>query len=240
MHAMRPHPAPGALAAAALATSLATLLAGCALPSADGKDEEPAAVELSFSYLADGGDGYIDQTLTITNAGGAAGAPDLDIVPLDADGEEVPGVKVVTAFGSDEGEQVVPAYTEVIDVLKFTGARRDRVADVRVSVADPGTLDADVPPANDIPVKRYDIDGRTASENTLGSVLVKNPYDGPITVAVVGLEFAPAEDGEVQHFERVSDLAGPITLQPGEKVREKVEERYQLRFFGAVRAFLVR
>lgn len=235
---MRLHPALGALLAA---STLATSLTGCALPSADGRDEEaPAAVDLSFSYLAEGGDGFIDQTLTITNAGDAAGAPDLDLVPLDARGREVPGVEVVTAFGSDRGEQVVPAYTEVIDVLKFKGARAGDVADVRVTVADPGTLDADLPPANDIQVKRYDIDGRTTSENTLGSVLVKNSYDRPITVAVVGLEFAPAERGATQHFERVSDLAGPITLQPGEKVREKVEDRYRLRFYGAVRAYLVR
>jgi hypothetical protein len=215
-------------------------LAGCALPQADGKAEDaPKAVELSFGYEGDGGDGYIDQTLVITNAGAAAGAPTLDIVALDAQGEELPDVEVVTAFGSDAGAQVVPAYTEVIDVLKFKGAGADEVDDVRVSVADPGTLDVDLPPANDIKVKRFDIDGKADLQNTLGSVLVHNTYDKSITVKVVGFEFAMVADDELQHFRQVSELLGPIELQPGEKVREKVAVRYRSRFFGSVRAYLV-
>ncbi|MCW2812723.1 MAG: hypothetical protein JWN84_178 [Nocardioides sp.] len=232
---MRPLPALGA----ALAVS-ALSLGGCALPQADGKDQAPPErVDLSFAYEAEAGEGYVDQTLTITNKGAAAGAPDLDLVALDGRGSPLPDVEVVTAFGSDAGEQVVPAYTEVIDILKFKGRRADDVADVRVTVADPGTLRADVPPANDLRVKRFDADGAADNDNTLSSVLLENTYDGPVRVVVVGLEFAPTVGDEPQHFQRVTQLAGPLELAPGEKVRERVADRYRTRFFGSVRAFLV-
>lgn len=223
-----------------VAVPVAVVAAGCTLPSAESRSEPaPRAVELEFAYQADGGEGYIDQALTITNSGTAAGAPDLDIVALDARGAELPEVEVVTAFGSDAGRQVVPAYTAVIEVLKFKGPRAADVADVAVTVADPGTLEVDLPPANAIKVKRFDIDGSADNENTLGSVLVTNTYDAPITVRVVGLEFAPADPGEQQHFHRVSELAGPLTLQPGDTVRQRVGAKYRARFFGSVRAFLV-
>ncbi len=217
------------------------VLAGCGLPDAGGEDSKAAAkVDLSFSYEAEGGEGYLDQTLTIANQGAVAGAPDLDLVALDDRGEPMPDVEVATAFGSDRGEQVVPAFTEVIEVLKFKGPGSADVADVAVTVADPGTLADSPPPANDIKVKRFDITGKTTSENTLGSVLVTNTYDEPIRVQVVGLELAPADDGEPQHFQRVSALAGPLDLAPGEKVRERVADKYRTRFYGTVRAFLVR
>lgn len=215
-------------------------LAGCALSSADGGEGTDPRVELSFSYEAEGGEGYLDQTLTIANQGGAAGVPDLDLVALDDRGEPMPDVEVVTAFGSDRGEQVVPAFTEVIEVLKFKGPGAADVADVAVTVADPGTLDVSPPPANDIRIKRFDITGKTDSDNTLGSVLVTNTYDEPIRVQVVGIELAPADAGEPQHFQRVSPLAGPLDLAPGEKVRERVADRYRTRFYGTVRAYLVR
>lgn len=225
----------------ALLAGSVLVLTGCALPDADGNAESaPGAVDLAFAYTADGGDGFIDQTLAITNNGAAAGAPDLDIVPLDAQGEEVPGVEVVTAFGSDEGQQVVPAFTEVIDVLKFKGKGADDVVDVAVTVADPGTLRDDVPPANDLRVRRFDVGGDPDNENTLGAVALTNTYDAPITVMVVGLEFADAAPGELQHFRRTTALAGPLTIQPGEKVRERVADQYRARFYGSVRAYLVR
>lgn len=233
---MRNLPATGALLAAS-----ALVLAGCALPQADGTDTATATPKPSFSftYTEDGGEGFLDQTLAISNEGDAAAAPDLDIVALDAQGEELPDVEVVTAFGSDAGGQVVPAYTEVIDVLKFKGAQAADVADVEVTVADPGTIDADLPQANDVKVKRFDISGSSDNENTLGSVLVTNTYDKPVRVMVAGLEFAPVEDGEPQQFKQVSPLAGPLELQPGEKVRERVADKYRTRFFGSVRAYLV-
>lgn len=220
--------------------AVAVVTTGCSLPSADSTTEPaPRGVELAFSYQADGGEGYIDQALTITNSGPAAGAPDLDLVALDDQGAALPEVEVVTAFGSDEGEQVVPAFTAVIEVLKFKGPGAADVADVEVGVADPGLVAADPPPANAIKVKRFGVSGRSDDESTLGSVLVANTYDEPITVKVVGLEFAPAAPGEDQHFKQVSELAGPLTLQPGEKVRERVAEKYRARFFGSVRAYLV-
>lgn len=235
---MRPLPTPGAVLAVLVVPALA--LAGCALPQADGGAQAPAErVELSFAYEAEAGEGYVDQTLTITNKGAAAGAPDLDLEALDAQGAPLPDVEVVTAFGSDAGGQVVPAYTEVIDILKFKGPRAADVADVRVSVADPGTLQADPPPANDLRVERFDVSGSPDNDNTLGAVVVRNTYDAPVRVVVVGLEFAPTEDGEPQHFHRVTRLAGPLELAPGEKVRERVAEQFRTRFYGSVRAFLV-
>lgn len=216
-------------------------LSGCSLPRAESKDTPPArAVELTFGYQGEAGDGFIDQTLTITNKGSAAGAPDLEIVALDAEGAELPDVDVVTAFGTDDGGQVVPAYTEVTDILKFKGAQAGDVADVKVTVVDPGTLPDDPPPANDLQVKRFDLSGKSTSENTLGSVLIVNTYDKPIKVKIVGIEFADAEAGDRTHFKQVSPLAGPLELEPGEKVRERIADKYRTRFFASVRAYLVK
>lgn len=148
-------------------------------------------------------------------------------------------VKVVTAYGSDEGDQVVPAHTEVVDIVKFRGPGAAEVADVRVELVDVHELDEEVPPANDLRVLRFDVSGeRGPATTTLGSIALTNTYDAPITVVVVGIEYAEVEGTEPQHFKKVTRLAGPVTIAPGEKFRADVATRYQARFFGSVKAYL--
>ncbi|WP_345454307.1 hypothetical protein [Nocardioides marinquilinus] len=233
----------------ALSTGLAGVLvvgllaAGCG----GGSEEAPAPdpqVELSFTFTSDGGDGFVDQTLDITNEGDAAGATVLAYTALADDGSELPGVKVATAFGSDRGGLVVPASTQVYDVLRFTGKDARRVSDVRVEVTDPGTLEDDVPPANDIALKLFDPTGRRTQNDELARLSVRNPFDQPITVDVVGLEFPDDSSGTtgkapaVEQFTRASLLVGPLTVEPGTTASAKVPRRYLTRFFGSVETHL--
>ena len=92
--------------------------------------------EMSFKYVADGGEDDFDQRLEITNAGLSAVAPKLRITPLDAAGHPVRGVAVTTAFGSDRGRMVVASFMTEYDVLRFEGDRAREVQDVRVRIED--------------------------------------------------------------------------------------------------------
>lgn len=229
-----PHSLRVPLAAAAL------VLGGCAVPSAESKDEPAVpAPELTFAYRADGGSGYVDQVLTIANTGAVAATPSFDIIPLDATGEQVRGIRVESAFGTDHGGQVVPAYTEVIDILRFEGEDAADVADVRVEEVEPDPFAADVPPANDLRVTRYDVSGSTEDERTLGKVELTNTYDAWVKVRIVGLEYAGDERG-TQQFTQVTDLTGPISIAPGRTASKAVAAGDQGRFYGSVRAYLVR
>jgi hypothetical protein len=237
-------PGPRAVPTGVAGVLLVGLLAGCG----GGGDEAPAPepqVELSFTFTADGGDGFVDQTLDITNEGDAAGAPTLAYTALADDGSELSRVKVATAFGSDRGALVVPGRTEVYDVLRFTGKDARKVADVKVEVSDPGTLADDVPPANDLALRLFDPTGRRTENDEIVEVSVRNPFDQPITVDVVGLEFDDDTDGTtgrkppaVEQFRRASLLAGPLTVEPGTTASAKVPRRYLTRFFGSVETHL--
>lgn len=226
------------------AVAASVLLGGCGLLASDtdeggSREGASSADQLAFAYQARGEPGFIDQTLTITNSGTEAVAPDLDLVPLDADGAELDGVTVVTAYGSDEGGQVVPALTEVVDIVKFKGRAAADVADVRVEVASVVEVEGEVPPANDLRVLRFDLGGeRGPTTTTLGTIALRNPYDAPVTVVVVGVQYAEIEGDEPQHFNKVSRLAGPVEIAPGEKFRAEVPTRYRTRFFGSVKAYL--
>ena len=99
-----------------------------------GGAQEPSPRDLTFEYRAYGGDDQIDQVLEITNDGTTAVVPTLDITPLDKSGQPIPGVKVSSAYGSERGERVVPAYFTDIDLLHFEGERAGDVRDVRVRV----------------------------------------------------------------------------------------------------------
>ncbi len=217
-------------------------LTGCSFPfTGDDGDGETSAgdVELAFAYQARAGRGLIDQTVSITNSGGAAAAPVLTYVPLDASGTELSGVRVVTAYGSDRGRVVAPALTEVVDVLRFEGARAAAVADVRVEVGEEGMLDDDWPAANDLQVTRFDLDGRRRPDAaTLGAVALANPYDEAVTVRVVGLRFDRARAGRPQAFTQVDQLAGPVVVESGARVRVEVPRRLGTRFYGSVKAYL--
>lgn len=224
-----------------LAGLLVVGLSGCDLDSLT--KDEPAAtttsadVPLTFEYAGVNGAGQIDQTLDITNTSATAKAPVLVITPLDADGAEVAGVTVQTAFGSDRGEVVAPASTVVIDVLRFKGKDADEVTDVRVDVTDEGVLTDDVPPANDLVVDRFNRKGKP-SDGVAASVSVTNTYDVAITVRVVGIEYAFAAEGASQQFRRLTPLAGPVTIEAGDTFSLDLEKPLSRRFFGSIKAFL--
>ncbi|CAN5692815.1 hypothetical protein BH11ACT8_BH11ACT8_28120 [soil metagenome] len=198
----------------------------------------PGPAQLDFAYEASGGDGRIDQTGTITNSGDRAEAPVLDFTPLASDGSVVAGVTVQTAFGSDSGLVVAPALTQVIDILRFKGSDAADVADVRVEIADEGAAYEDPPPANDLVVERFDGKGRP-STGRAASISVTNPYDKPVQVRIVGLEFSPVGDGGTQQFRRLTPLTPDVvTIEAGGTYEQDVDKPYSRRFFGALKAYV--
>ena len=137
---------------------------------------------------------------------------------------------------------MVPAYTEVIDMLKFKGARapptwstssvdRRRPRDARRD---------DVPPANDLRVKRFDISGSSTNEQTLGERAGhQHLREAGHGAGRRASSSPPPRTASRSTSRRSARLAGPLELQPGEKVRERVADKYRTRFFGSVRAYLV-
>src|SRR3954447_6856995 len=90
--------------------------------------------EVHFKYTAFGGNDRINQILDIQNDGLHAIRPTLKITPLDAAGQEIPGLTVTTAFGSDRGQRVIASEFTDFDILHFEGERAGDVRDVRVEI----------------------------------------------------------------------------------------------------------
>jgi hypothetical protein len=195
-----------------VATLLALTLAlgGCTLMPTDES-------ELSFKYHAFGGEHVMDQVLEITNDGAGAVVPTLDITPLDGHGQPIDGLTVTSAFGSERGSRVLPAYFTDIDVLKFEGERAGQVRDVRVRVEKLEQVDY---PAMDeeVSVERFD-DGRVvaAGDATFDAIELTNPNpdDVPVKVALIG--WAAAPKGQPQQAEWVIPLSDDVVTVPARR-----------------------
>jgi len=75
----------------------------------------------------------VDRTLAIANRGDNGLVPTFRIVPVDADGKPVPGVRARAVLGSDRGLVLVPPRSGVLDVVPFDGNRRYDVETVRIA-----------------------------------------------------------------------------------------------------------
>ena len=90
--------------------------------------------EVTFKYTAFGGNDRIDQILDIHNDGLHAIRPTLEITPLDANHQPIPGVTVTTAFGSGPraAGDLVASRPSTSCTSKAT--RAGEVRDVRVRI----------------------------------------------------------------------------------------------------------
>jgi hypothetical protein len=173
----------GRFAAAAAAVMAALALGACGGESG-ASDEEPRSGDpsaLAFDFQLDAPLGQISQTLTIENSGETGLAPVLELTPLDASGEPIPGVTAHTAYGSDRGEVVVPPYTAVLDVVRFDGRRKRDVEDVAVRVAKADGVAAEA--AGEPEIQRLDHGQEVHYESFFDSVRVTNVDRVPIESA---------------------------------------------------------
>lgn len=181
------------------------------------------ASELSFSYRAQGPSDEYDQVLTITNNGFGAVAPRLKITPLDSASRPISGLKVTSAFGSTRGTQVIPAFYEDFDILKFEGERADEVWDVQVEIAELEQVDHPDLPEGGVVVERYLNEGKPSKEfdDPFDAVELRNPNEDAVPVKLAMIAWQEKKKEQPQQFEWVITNGATVTVPGGG--RELVE-----------------
>lgn len=209
----RPVLAPRRTASGVFLALTSCLLAGCTLSPvtvsrAVANNQESS---LSFQYIADSGGDYIDQVVQIDNDGSDAVIPTLEFVALGKNGTPLPDVQVVSAFGSDKGNVVVPPGG-AWDIVEFVGAGRDDVADLKVTVVrsertsypyvenEPDTEALDDAGKED----DYFADFR--------SVLVTNDNDDPLQVRLAYVVWESDDSTGPQQFQEAVPIGGLVTV----------------------------
>lgn len=178
------------------------------------------ADRLSFAYVGSAPSGFIDQTLTITNKGRIPIAPTLKIVALDAGGHELPELTVHTAFGSDRGELVVIAGSNV-EILQFEGPDRGRVADVRVTVV--GAREVSLPADVVQPTVTALANGEpTVPSSSFDQVLISNSGAAKLPVRVVYVVWEPIIEGMSQQAASVSTVVDSAKVEGNADLLEQV------------------
>jgi hypothetical protein len=195
-----------ALAVVALAGLLAS---GCGLVATDRGPQSPP---FEFLYQPTSGDGYMNQTLAITNLTTLSYAPFLKLAAVDETGEVLQSVTVSTVYGSDRAALVVPARTSIVDVMRFSGEHVDRVADVRATVID--ALFVDYPTITAEPtVTPLDGSGVAVTRNDVFTrVRVHNDNDRPITVRLLYIIWDMPLEGRTQQADRTEPIGDLVTV----------------------------
>lgn len=215
--------------------ALAILLAGCGAESAT---TDPSAAALEFTYEQFGGEDSIDQTLTITNSGDRAIDLTLGFVALDEAGEPLPAVDVQTVYGSQEGDMIVSANAESIDILMFDGPGSNRVDDVRVKVKDAQPVSG--PSAAYVLVDRIGPDGTIAAPyESYDKVRLTNDDDVPAQVRLVGIVWGRPSKGESQQALEVISFGGLSQVPAGESIEVAVPRDVQERA-GSIKSYASR
>jgi hypothetical protein len=179
-----------------------TQAGGAAHPWATASTARSSAVPdknvLTFTYHRHNGDNYIDQTLDIKNVDTNSVVPDLAFTALDRHHHPLPGVRVRTVYGSDNGRLVVP-YGWSLDILRFSGSGEHQVYDVRVTVVHLATakVRANIHP---VAVQPLNATGHVVSKfSRFASVRVQNTDAFPVYVRVSYLVYdQPAKDDTQQ------------------------------------------
>jgi len=180
------------------------LLSGCTDdPSVRPTPSRSADAALEFVHLRDSGPQGIDDKLAIYNRDRYPVAPVLKFTALDDSGKAIPGVSVLTAFGSDRGQVVVPPG-QAYDLLQFYGTGYEKVVDVEVDVVQAPRVEyppARVPPTTTA-LNESGAAARSGAREEPGgrytAVRVANSNDIPITVRVVYVVWEPPTEGYTQ------------------------------------------
>lgn len=205
---------------------LAPLAACGALPGSGSSEPSapPPEEALSFDFELRGGEQFIDQGLTITNAGTQPLRFEAVLTAVDEAGEPLDEVEVETLYGSQVGELVVVPGRD-LDIVTFTGPGAERAADVDVE------LEAVEPvefPEVTSPVEAVAVDARgrpVRYPGLLSEVQLRNPNDAAVEVRTVYIVFEPPADGVPQQAAAVAEIAGRTTVPAGGRATLEPSER---------------
>lgn len=205
---------------------LAPLGACGALPGSGSSEPSapPPEEALSFAFELRGGEQFIDQSLTITNAGTQPVRFEAVLTALDEAGEALDDVEVETLYGSQVGDLVVVPGRD-LDIVTFTGPGAERAADVDVELEAVETVDF---PEVTSPVEAVPVDakGRPVTyPGLLTEVQLRNPNDAAVEVRTVYIVFEPPQDGVPQQAEAVAEIAPRTTVPAGGRATVRPSER---------------
>ncbi len=218
------------------------LAAGCGSPET-GERVEPDD-KLGVDYRRLGGEGFIDQTITIRSSYSVVVALTLRFEPLDESGEPLPGLRVETAYGSDEGRLLIPPDGS-LDILAFRGKGARRVRDVRTTVAQ---LKSSVgePPDDPIEAEPLNAAGQEVDYTVpFASVRLLNPNPVPVDVRAVAILYERPPPGAAQQFLSVASLSGLREVPANGEVEVEIPKK-ELKAtrgyagWGSVKAYLSR
>ncbi|QIK65536.1 hypothetical protein G7072_03535 [Nocardioides sp. HDW12B] len=202
--------------AAALPLVLAPLGACGALPGSGSSEPSapPPEEALSFAFELRGGEQFIDQSLTITNAGTQPLRFEAALTALDGAGEPLEDVEVETLYGSQVGGLVVVPGRD-LDIVTFTGRGAEQAEDVDVELeaVEPVDFPEVTSPVEAVPVNAK---GRPVTyPGLLSKVQLRNPNDADVEVRTIYIVFAPPQDGAPQQAEAVAEIAARTTVPAG-------------------------
>ena len=168
--------------------------------------------EVTFKYTAFGGSDQIDQILDIHNDGLHAIRPTLEITPLDANHQPIPGVTVTTAFGSDRGAAGDRSYFTDFDILHFEGARAGDVRDVRVRITK--LKQAKYPEmSKEVTIDRYEGGVKVEDfDEQFDSVQLTNPNGDELSMKVVLIAWRATKKGTPQQFDWSIPIGPPVEV----------------------------
>lgn len=193
------------------AAALVLPLAGCGLLSdppgeKDATMTDASSIDTTFTRI--GQSGYIDLSLELTND---TDQPllilDADLVARDADGEELPGVRVRTAFRTPLGGAVVMPGVAV-DFVQLEGEGEEDVRDVTLE----GGLVAPLPDTEVAaePVDLVPLDRRGSEleyDAAATQVRLDNPNPVDVRTRVVLMVLGTSPEGQPQEADLVRDDA---------------------------------
>ncbi|MEV5570327.1 hypothetical protein AB0L06_09760 [Spirillospora sp. NPDC052269] len=177
---------------------------------------------LEFRYQARSGGGYVDQVLNIGNRNGNPVAPALAFTAQDENGDDLPSVRVRTAFGSDRGRLVVPPKSLGFDILAFSGPEADRARKVKVAVH--GTVQVLAPrlPSETLRATRIDAQERVVQAGRpFTKVRVTRPMsslaglDAP-NVQVICISWGPNRPDAPQQMLAATPITAPTSTSADE------------------------
>jgi len=172
-----------------------------ARPRASGLDA--SKIDTEFTRIAP--QGYIDLALKVTNPFAVAITLNGTLVAHDAHGSALPNVEVTSAFGIEQGRDVVMPGGE-IDILQLRGPQ---AADVRDVTLENVTVHRATAQAVSEAVDLVKLDGRGREVNyamTARHVRLTNPNGVQARVRLVLLMLAAPKDGQPQMATQVRDV----------------------------------
>lgn len=164
----------------------------------------------TFSYVAKGDPGFMDQTLDIHSSAEVPVLLTAEISALDDNGQVQEGVDVGTVFGSDVGRMIVMPGAN-LDIVVFDAENGGTTQDLRVEVHAVTPVDG---PAQTgwVEVVASDSDGtETQDPDRFTHVALRSDNDTPATVCAVYLVWGDVAPGDSQQAAEVIELLPPTT-----------------------------